>query len=329
MEDEVQRRTTILATWYLSALVGVRRRVIFVTLSRAFRLWSLLDNVSLKKHGIIQKFSHKEEEHQGLDDEEGQEDEVSMKITKPRDELCVQELEKLGRMVYEVGEKLYGCVDADIREWNGSRPPVYVDYDKLKLFRSKLRKAAAGEAGRILARCAEDCETEELGAAFEVALEATRNEWLRRRREMCEAPIITRSRKHWRTDELYKHRPCRRTGCTLCSCRAQLFDQKQIELGAPRPDAGPKEYWNLLTRSSAAAVQALTDRTIDLAALEIEIWHIALFVRFHDRQRGLRLSRTESQRKIIDLRLYELIVLYLSCKVLPNHIARARRTGST
>ena len=43
--------------------------------------------------------------------------------------------------------------------------------------------------------------------------------------------------------------------------------------------------------------------------VEQHIWKLVLLVRCQDRNRGLRLQRHESQRKLLDLRLYELILL--------------------
>ena len=47
------------------------------------------------------------------------------------------------------------------------------------------------------------------------------------------------------------------------------------------------------------------------ADLEASLWRAALLVRCHDRNRGLRLSRDEAQRKLLDLRCYELLLAYV------------------
>lgn len=45
--------------------------------------------------------------------------------------------------------------------------------------------------------------------------------------------------------------------------------------------------------------------------VEQHLWRLVLLVRCQDRQRGLRLQRHEPQRKLLDLRLYELLLLYM------------------
>ena len=83
-------------------------------------------------------------------------------------------------------------------------------------------------------------------------------------------------------------------------------------------NAGPREYWDLLAQTSTAVAELFTQSLRDVAAIELQLWHIALLVRGHDRSRGLRLGRNEPQRKMIDLRFYELILLYLCCTVVPG-----------
>ena len=50
--------------------------------------------------------------------------------------------------------------------------------------------------------------------------------------------------------------------------------------------------------------------------LEADMWKLALLVRCHDRAQGVRLLRHESQRKLLDLRLYELLLLCLRSTLL-------------
>ena len=75
-----------------------------------------------------------------------------------------------------------------------------------------------------------------------------------------------------------------------------------------RADNGPREFWDAVARDPEGPGSSAFDPN----ALEARMWRIVLLVRCHDRTRGLRLAREEPQRKLLDLRLYELIVLYLS-----------------
>lgn len=63
---------------------------------------------------------------------------------------------KLGRTVYNIGEDLYGCVEADYREVRCTRPAVPIGADQLALFRRKLKLAAAGRAAELLLACSDD-----------------------------------------------------------------------------------------------------------------------------------------------------------------------------
>lgn len=72
------------------------------------------------------------------------------------DDLRASDLEKasanLGRIVYKLGEELYGSVDADP---SGASPPLRLEADHLRAFREKLRMAAAGPAAKAMLACAD------------------------------------------------------------------------------------------------------------------------------------------------------------------------------
>ena len=74
----------------------------------------------------------------------------------------------------------------------------------------------------------------------------------------------------------------------------------------------------MISKTSATAKERPTSPNFNVAALELQMWRIVLIVRTHDRSRGLRLCRTESQRKMLDLRLYELTIIFLRYH-LPDH----------
>jgi len=71
--------------------------------------------------------------------------------------------------------------------------------------------------------------------------------------------------------------------------------------------AGPREFWS--TVSPSISYHEEQGGEVDEAEVEQHMWRLVLLVRCQDRGRGLRLQRHESQRKLLDLRLYELILL--------------------
>ena len=91
-----------------------------------------------------------------------------------------------------------------------------------------------------------------------------------------------------------------------------------------RPNAGPREFWDVISKTQDAVDTDETleaDLELSLPAIEAQMWRVVLLVRCHDRKLGLRLNRDESQRKLLDLRLYELVFLYL------RNVARAPAPG--
>lgn len=65
--------------------------------------------------------------------------------------------------------------------------------------------------------------------------------------------------------------------------------------------------------------------------VEQHMWKLVLLVRCQDRTRGLRLQRHESQRKLLDLRLYELILLSMRIMFMKEKLisVETTRTGGT
>lgn len=213
---------------------------------------------------------------------------------------------------------------------------MHLDVSRLEQFQRRLRAAARGRAGRRMDRLEaslaeaarsgggprggggdsleDDLDADDGGVRelLGAALAASRATWTRRRRERREAPVVFKAR-HWRTERLHRHPPCSRTGCVYCSKRASKDLEAQMALGL-RPDAGPREFWDAISKSPDAVdtdENDDADLALALPAIEMRMWKCVLLVRCHDRALGLRLNRDESQRKLLDLRLYELLVLYL------------------
>jgi len=103
---------------------------------------------------------------------------------------------------------------------------------------------------------------------------------------------------------------CSRSGCDFCSTKAKVEAAQQAQLGMIQ-DAGPKEYWSTISATSQPALEALESRARSDAKMEMHVWRILLLVRSHDRSNGLRLYRAESLRKLLDLRLYEVLLRVL------------------
>ena len=183
-------------------------------------------------------------------------------------------------------------------------------------------QASLADADVDLDALLEDGAELELRTLLSAVSQATRSAWTRRRRDKREAPIVPRS-KRWRTDLLHRHPPCSRKGCLVCSARAKRDLEAQMALGL-RPNAGPREFWDVISKTQDAVDTDETleaDLELSLPAIEAQMWRVVLLVRCHDRKLGLRLNRDESQRKLLDLRLYELVFLYL------RNVARAPAPG--
>ncbi|GMI45105.1 hypothetical protein TrCOL_g6561 [Triparma columacea] len=71
--------------------------------------------------------------------------------------------------------------------------------------------------------------------------------------------------------------------------------------------AGPREFWS--TVSPSISYHEEQGGEVSEGEVEQHMWRLVLLVRCQDRGRGLRLQRHESQRKLLDLRLYELILM--------------------
>mmetsp|Transcript_5663 Transcript_5663/g.20485 ORF Transcript_5663/g.20485 Transcript_5663/m.20485 type:complete len:373 (-) Transcript_5663:117-1235(-) len=244
---------------------------------------------------------------------------------------------KLGFALYKLGERLYACVDADHGEKRAAmhspktkgtlRPAVHISETCLESVRARLRAAQHGKAGALARRLLEAVRMErgdtdeddyegdrraprdDLREAVSAALDAAQRTWIRRRRDLSEKPI-SRNPRNWRTDALHAHRPCSRSGCDFCSTKAKVEAAQQAQLGMIQ-DAGPKEYWSTISATSQPALEALESRARSDAKMEMHVWRILLLVRSHDRSNGLRLYRAESLRKLLDLRLYEVLLRVL------------------
>ena len=123
--------------------------------------------------------------------------------------------------------------------------------------------------------------------------------WTRHRRDRRDPPRGSPEKRL--SERLHAHPPCSRTGCVVCRRRAADNALLQKELGV-NDEAGPRELWAAVARPAPDFAQA---------DLEASLWRAALLVRCHDRNRGLRLNRDEAQRKLLDLRCYELLLAYV------------------
>ncbi|CAM9215442.1 unnamed protein product [Phaeothamnion confervicola] len=70
--------------------------------------------------------------------------------------------------------------------------------------------------------------------------------------------------------------------------------------------AGPRQYWEAVAGSRFVDA----DWDVPLVSLERQIWRLAALTRCQDRSEGLRLRRADTQRKVLDQRVYELILCY-------------------
>ena len=134
------------------------------------------------------------------------------------------------------------------------------------------------------------------GRASYAALQAC---WTRHRRDRRDPPRGSPEKRL--SERLHAHAPCSRTGCVVCRRRCEDNALLQKELGV-NDEAGPRELWAAVARPAPDFTQA---------DLEASLWRAALLVRCHDRNRGLRLNRDEAQRKLLDLRCYELLLAYV------------------
>ena len=214
---------------------------------------------------------------------------------------------RLAEAAYRALERLFGVVDADYREAPARRAASPLDAAALARFRRVLGAVAGGRVRRCLDAldAAADASTSDddddaggraAGRASYAALQAC---WTRHRRDRRDPPRGSPEKRL--SERLHAHAPCSRTGCVVCRRRAADNALLQKELGV-NDEAGPRELWAAVARPAPDFTQA---------DLEASLWRAALLVRCHDRSRGLRLNRDEAQRKLLDLRCYELLLAYV------------------
>ena len=214
---------------------------------------------------------------------------------------------RLAEAAYRALERLFGVVDADYREAPARRAASPLDAAALARFRRVLGAVAGGRVRRCLDAldAAADASTSDddddaggraAGRASYAALQAC---WTRHRRDRRDPPRGSPEKRL--SERLHAHAPCSRTGCVVCRRRCEDNALLQKELGV-NDEAGPRELWAAVARPAPDFTQA---------DLEASLWRAALLVRCHDRNRGLRLSRDEAQRKLLDLRCYELLLAYV------------------
>ena len=215
---------------------------------------------------------------------------------------------RLAEAAYRALERLFGVVDADHREAPERRAATPLDATSQTRFRRVLEAVAGGRVRRCLdaldaaadASEADDDDDDAGGrAAGRATYAALQNCWTRHRRDRRDPPRGSPEKRL--SERLHAHAPCSRTGCVVCRRRAADNALLQKELGV-NDEAGPRELW-------AAVARPAPDFT--RADLEASLWRAALLVRCHDRSRGLRLNRDEAQRKLLDLRCYELLLAYV------------------
>ena len=214
---------------------------------------------------------------------------------------------RLAEAAYRALERLFGVVDADHREAPERRAASPLDATSQTRFRRVLEAVAGGRVRRCLDAldAAADASTSDddddaggraAGRASYAALQAC---WTRHRRDRRDPPRGSPEKRL--SERLHAHAPCSRTGCVVCRRRAADNALLQRELGV-NDEAGPRELWAAVARPAPDCTRA---------HLEASLWRAALLVRCHDRSRGLRLSRDEAQRKLLDLRCYELVLAYV------------------
>ena len=213
---------------------------------------------------------------------------------------------RLAEAVYRAGERLFATVDADHRE-AGERRPAPLDATSLAQFRRALA-AATHRVRRCLAALdaaaepAEDSDGDDDAggrAAAAAGFAALQSCWTRHRRERRDPPRGSPETRSVR--RLHAHPPCARTGCVVCRRRVADAALVRRALGGD-DEAGPRALWAAVARPAPDATPA---------DLEARLWRAALLVRCHQRRRGLRLNRDEAQRKLLDLRCYELVLAYV------------------
>jgi len=97
------------------------------------------------------------------------------------------------------------------------------------------------------------------------------------------------------------------------SGKRQTENERRTKLNFLDSGAGPREYWSTVSPSLDGGGGG-----DDLGEGEVEqhLWRLVLLIRCQDRGRGLRLQRHEPQRKLLDLRVYELVLHYMRITLL-------------
>mmetsp|Transcript_29172 Transcript_29172/g.85136 ORF Transcript_29172/g.85136 Transcript_29172/m.85136 type:complete len:336 (+) Transcript_29172:859-1866(+) len=89
--------------------------------------------------------------------------------------------------------------------------------------------------------------------------------------------------------------------------------------------AGPKEFWQNINPKKNDTFRG--KGTPSAEKLEAHMWRLVLLVRCQDRKKGLRLARHESQRKLLDMRIYELLLLYMRQELVEEELIRESEDG--
>ena len=90
--------------------------------------------------------------------------------------------------------------------------------------------------------------------------------------------------------------------------------------------AGPREFWATVSPSVSCLDGEEDSELVNEEQVEQHMWRLVLLVRCQDRERGLRLKRNESQRKLLDMRLYGLILCVMRAAFLRDNVVGVERT---
>ncbi|GMI09899.1 hypothetical protein TrLO_g15289 [Triparma laevis f. longispina] len=149
-------------------------------------------------------------------------------------------------------------------------------------------------------------------------------------REQFDDAAGNRSKKQpfHRTEKRRLEHTCH-SGCAICGFnksldKEQRDNDRRNKLQFLDSGAGPREFWS--TVSPSISYHQSQGGEVDEDEVEQHMWRLVLLVRCQDRNRGLRLQRHESQRKLLDLRLYELILLTMRIAFMKEKLVVVEKT---
>jgi len=117
-----------------------------------------------------------------------------------------------------------------------------------------------------------------------------------------------------------------RKGCAHCTQKANQERKRRLALGFIDDGAGPKEFWQNINPKKTDTFR--TKGKTSAEKLEAHMWRLVLLVRCQDRKKGLRLARHESQRKLLDMRIYEILLLYMRQQLEEENLIRESEDGN-